>query len=138
VVEMAITKDTFRNQLIAIALVLGIPLAGLTYNTFLTSELKDYYICTANSGKYAGQYFEFKGGLSKTLTRGYPYSGSTLEYKDCLVPWITLLQECKNLYYDDPYVCMSYIDSSNAKITKSDISNSKSSGICNTEGCIYP
>jgi len=134
---MLITKETYTKQLIAIALVLGIPLVGLTYNTFLTSELKDYYVCTADTGKYAGQYFEFKGGLSQKLTRGYPYSGSTLGYKDCSVPWITLLQQSKDLGID-PYAYISSLDNSNAKITESEKSNSKSSGVCSPEGCIYP
>ena len=76
-------NKSFNAIILALLLAIGIPVAGMTYDDVFSHELKDYFKCTADTGRNAGEIMEFKGGLSGSQHRGYPYTDSKKGYKDC-------------------------------------------------------
>ena len=102
------TKNAFMVSIVALALSLGIGISGVSVQEILTEELNDYYICIADSGKYAGEKMEFDR-LSASGHRGYPYADSTKGYKDCGDSvddvWVRLIDYANEIGVD-PYALL--------------------------------
>jgi len=105
-VKLMAEDKSFNNIIMALFLALSIPVAGMTYADIYDNELKDHYKCTAETGRNAGEIMEFKGGLSGTQHRAYPYTDSKKGYKDCgdltSDTWMKLLNYSL-MIGEDPY-----------------------------------
>ena len=105
-VKLMAEDKSFNAIILALVMAIGIPVAGMTYADIFEHELKDHYKCTADTGKNAGEIMEFKGGLSGSQHRGYPYTDSKKGYKDCgdltSDTWMKLLNYSL-LIGEDPY-----------------------------------